>query len=375
MGLCTAQKVITRSEYYGRRSVLQPGNREWVTAIESINASGWALPPTVIFKGKLYNQAWFKDLPPDWRFEVSANRWTTDEIGLRWLQKQFIPFTNHRTRGRYRLLVLDGHGSHLTPEFDQICADHDIIPICMLAHSSHLLQPLDIGCFAILKRSYGGLIDQKMRLGINHIDKLDFLFTYPQARVNAYKLNMIQNSFRAAGLVPIDPQQVLSKLNIQLRTPTPPTSRGSQSSTFYPHTPANVDELLKQASSIKAFLKRRSNSPPSPSQTALNQLIKGCQIAMQNGILLEQENKQLRAANATQKQKRARKNRWIAHDNGLSVREALELEEAHEEPSQAILAPPSLLPRDTPAPKTRRPPQCTNCGQIGHKRNSCKARD
>ena len=30
---------------------------------------------------------------------------------------------------------------------------------------------------------------------------------------------------------------------------------------------------------------------------------------MQNGILLEQENKQLRAANATQKQKRARKNR------------------------------------------------------------------
>lgn len=165
--------------------------------------------------------------------------------------KQFIPSTNHHTRGRYRLLVLAGHGSHLTPEFDQICADHDIIPISMLPYSSHLLQPLDIGCFSILKRSYGGLIDQKMRLGINHIDKLDFFFTYPQARVDAYKQTTIQNSFRAAGLVPIDPQQVLSKLNIQLRTPTP-TSRDSQSSAFYPHTPANVDELLKQASSIKA---------------------------------------------------------------------------------------------------------------------------
>jgi hypothetical protein len=65
MGLCAHQKVITRAEYYGRRSVLQPGNREWVTAIESINASGWALPPTLIFKGKQYNQAWFKDLPYD----------------------------------------------------------------------------------------------------------------------------------------------------------------------------------------------------------------------------------------------------------------------------------------------------------------------
>jgi hypothetical protein len=139
MGLTATAKVITRSEYYGRRSVLQPGNREWVTAIESISASGWALPPTIIFKGKLYNQAWFDSLPGDWRFEVSPNGWTTDEIGLRWLEKLFIPATTSRTVGRYRLLVLDGHGSHLTPLFDQVCSENDIIPVCMPAHSSHLL--------------------------------------------------------------------------------------------------------------------------------------------------------------------------------------------------------------------------------------------
>jgi hypothetical protein len=127
MGLCATHKVVTRSEYYGRRSVLQPGNHEWVTAIESISASGWALPPTLIFKSKQYNQAWFKDLPYDWRVEVSVNGWTSDEISLRWLQKHFIPSTNNRTHGRYRLLVLDGHGSHLTPEFDRICADHDTV--------------------------------------------------------------------------------------------------------------------------------------------------------------------------------------------------------------------------------------------------------
>ena len=34
MGLTATAKVITRAEYYGRRSLLQPGNREWVTAIE-----------------------------------------------------------------------------------------------------------------------------------------------------------------------------------------------------------------------------------------------------------------------------------------------------------------------------------------------------
>jgi hypothetical protein len=121
MGLTATAKVITRSEYYGRRSLLQPGNREWVTAIECTNASGWALPPCIIFKGKVFIESWFDNLPNDWRFEVSPNGWTSDEIGLRWLEKLFIPSTYSRTKGQYRLLILDGHGSHLTPKFDELC--------------------------------------------------------------------------------------------------------------------------------------------------------------------------------------------------------------------------------------------------------------
>ena len=78
-------------------------------------------------------------------------------------------------------MILDGYGSHLTPKFDEICERNNIIPICMPAHSSHLLQPLDIGCFAVLKRAYSQMVEIKMRLGINHIDKLDFLEAYPHA--------------------------------------------------------------------------------------------------------------------------------------------------------------------------------------------------
>jgi hypothetical protein len=53
MGLISSQKVVTRAEFYGRRRLLQPGNREWVTAIESICADGYSLPLYVIFKGKV----------------------------------------------------------------------------------------------------------------------------------------------------------------------------------------------------------------------------------------------------------------------------------------------------------------------------------
>jgi hypothetical protein len=84
IGLITTTRVISRSEYYGRRALLQPGNREWVTVIECTNAAGWVLPPCVIFKGKVFIESWFDGgLPEDWRFEVSPNGWTSDEIGLR----------------------------------------------------------------------------------------------------------------------------------------------------------------------------------------------------------------------------------------------------------------------------------------------------
>jgi hypothetical protein len=98
---------------------------------------------------------WFDDLPSNWRINISDNGWTTDQIGLEWLKTHFISNINSRTRGKYRMLILDGYGSHLTAEFDHICTENNIILVCMPLYSLHLLQPLDVGCFAVLKRYYG----------------------------------------------------------------------------------------------------------------------------------------------------------------------------------------------------------------------------
>ena len=55
MGVASTAKVITGSHHTTSRvRALQPGNQEWVTAIESINASGWLLPPMIIFAGKIH---------------------------------------------------------------------------------------------------------------------------------------------------------------------------------------------------------------------------------------------------------------------------------------------------------------------------------
>jgi hypothetical protein len=74
----------------------------------------------------------------------------------------------------------------------------------MPADSSHLLQPLDVGCFAVLKRAYGRFVSDLARASYNHIDKLDFLADYPRARIEAFQPNIIQSSFAATGIVAVN---------------------------------------------------------------------------------------------------------------------------------------------------------------------------
>jgi hypothetical protein len=168
----------------------------------------------IIFEGKVYISTWYTNtLPLDWTIALSDKGWTDDSLGLAWLTDVFEKHTKDRIKGVYRLLILDGYGSYSTPEFDLFCKEHSIITLCMPPHSSHLLQPLDISCFAVLKRFYGQQIEEYMRNGLNHIDKADFLTAYIMARNESMTTNTVRSGFLATGLVPFDPERVLLKLN------------------------------------------------------------------------------------------------------------------------------------------------------------------
>ena len=104
---------------------------------------------------------------------------------------------------------------------------------------SHLM----LAALPLLKHAYGHLVENKARLGFNHIDKFDFLEAYPLAHAGTFKADTIKNSFAAAGLLPFNPDKVLEQLNIQLRTPTPPDSQSTNSA---PETPYNCKQLEKQ---------------------------------------------------------------------------------------------------------------------------------
>lgn len=49
---------------------------------------------------------------------------------------------------------MDGHGSHLTTEIIKYCVERKIHILCLPAHSTHRLQPLDVGIFGPLNKAY-----------------------------------------------------------------------------------------------------------------------------------------------------------------------------------------------------------------------------
>jgi len=366
MGVISTARVICGSEK-AKPICVQPGNREWVTIIECIRTDRWSLPAMVIFKGKQHPTTWYSSqLPPDWAIGVSENGWTTDILGLTWLTDIFEKHTKDRIVGKYRLLIFDGHGSHSTPEFDLFCTEHSIITLCIPPHSSHLLQPLDVGCFAAVKRSYGRQIELRMRAGLNHIDKPDFLQAYYETQKETLILGHIQSGFAGTGLIPYDPDRVLKKLHVTLRTPTPPLIQSS--SPWAPETPHNLRELDRQAKTIKGYIRRRTQSPPSPTDLALNQLVKGCQMAMHSAILLTEENRRLRSENERQKKKRAKRKAYVATGGVLTVQEGL---------NRSQLVNIKLTDEVTDQPtelRIRAPNKCSMCKSLKHTARTCPTR-
>ena len=146
-------KVLYKKRQYKQAS--HDANREWVTVIGAICADGSHLPPAVIYSADSDNiQAnWVHDIDPETHslyFSVSQSGWTNDDLSVAWLKQVFDPTTSEKAQRNYRLLILNGHGSHVTTRFLDYCDKNRILVLVYPPHATHTLQPLDVSCFKSL---------------------------------------------------------------------------------------------------------------------------------------------------------------------------------------------------------------------------------
>ena len=88
--------------------------QEWVISIKYVCAAGHALPPLVIFKGAAFNSRYLPtpliNQVAGWRWTTSNTGWSNDTLAYEWITCVFEPLTATPDR---RLLIVDGHGSHV----------------------------------------------------------------------------------------------------------------------------------------------------------------------------------------------------------------------------------------------------------------------
>ncbi|KAF0298325.1 hypothetical protein FJT64_004338 [Amphibalanus amphitrite] len=83
---------------------------------------------------------------------VSDSAWSTEESFLEWFQA-FISFTGAPKTNK-KLLICDNHFTHCSLKVWTLARDTGVVVLTLPPHTSHQLQPLDVGFFGAFKSVY-----------------------------------------------------------------------------------------------------------------------------------------------------------------------------------------------------------------------------
>ena len=243
----------------------EPGRTEWVTVLECICGDGSKISPLVIFKGESIQTSWIpseSEMNGDWSWSSNTKGWTCDAIGEDWIRTVFKLGIHTKAGGATRLLVVDGHGSHVTVPFIRFCIDHEILVLLLPLHSSHLTQPLDVGIFSPLKRRMSEELDKILRYGFSNIKKFEWANCYCIARPDPMKPCNVKSAWSGAGLIPFNPRKVIRRIQAAFAeqetllindtnsaVDTPISDFHAEKFSLVSHTPSKVNSIALRSAS------------------------------------------------------------------------------------------------------------------------------
>ncbi|KAJ8299457.1 hypothetical protein KUTeg_023517 [Tegillarca granosa] len=135
--------------------------------------------------------------------------------------EQFLDhFEQHIVTEKPVVLLIDSVGSHINRTVFRKAFSKGIEPNRLVPNATHFMQPLDKGVFGPMKKQWYKTVRQHNRKhpGVI-INKLHFAEKLKECYNNFYKPNIVVNSFRSAGIYPVnrDPD---SSMDIAYQTST-----------------------------------------------------------------------------------------------------------------------------------------------------------
>ena len=205
-----------------------PGSRMQevhITAMVTVSAKGKIFRPGIILAN-------LKNLPEelnehvhDFDFYSSRSGWVTKEVFEVWAMNLAHEVTNWKQqlpahlRNKRVLLLVDGHGSRKSAKAISYLNQYGIDVLIFPGHSTHVLQPFDVGLASLLKtrmaehiNKWNRMLNDGWRVANSTVASKRYVLvtSFRDAMDDGFTTRAIVNSFTIAGIVPVNPARPLS---------------------------------------------------------------------------------------------------------------------------------------------------------------------
>lgn len=202
-GICmghTPPKIVGGKDF--QAPALTTPRGQTVTMIAASCALGNVLPPFFVFPGKRLTADLIKGGLPGTGAAMSDSGWSNTSIFDQFMKSHFTRYV--QGNGPY-LVLYDGHRSHVNKSLIDWARERGYILFVLPPHTSHLLQPLDLGCFGPFARMYGLECQAFLKKNVGRIiTRNDICSLAGKAYGKTLTPNNIRSSFRAAGIYPLN---------------------------------------------------------------------------------------------------------------------------------------------------------------------------
>lgn len=163
----TPDRVVSRRGMKQLGAMTSAERGTLITMALAVNAQGNSVPPFFIFPRVKYKPFMVNGGPPGCVGTANKSGWMQAEDFLLFL-KHFVKHTRPSVESKV-LLLLDNHGSHLSPEGIDFCRENGVVLLSFPPHCSHKLQPLDRTVYGPLKSYVNSAIDRWMKTNPGNI--------------------------------------------------------------------------------------------------------------------------------------------------------------------------------------------------------------
>ena len=211
ISLCPKSGKVLAPRGYKNVYVVKKGNeKETLTVLVMMTASGKVCPPLVVFPYIRPPKAVVENMPEGWIIGKSESGWMRSDVFYEYIANDFNDWLVKNNIKKPVILFVDGHRSHMSMALSLFCDENGIVLYALPPNTTHIMQPADVSVFKPLKQEWKKTL-RNWQVKPENLNKTVTKTNFCKVFKETLDLDMtqsIKNGFRKCGLFPFDVEAV-----------------------------------------------------------------------------------------------------------------------------------------------------------------------